>query len=285
MIKKIFKPYILLLFLVHFNYMAYTQVQVATPEQFRQFKNTTTCVVNTSKPFSFFNAYLKEAVEADWTITPFKFIDENEFENTLSRTDLSFLLISEAAFTERRQQINLEVLNIVLGQRGSSLDDLPDLGSIPLAYAEDEEEKYLYKIPAFIKLIQYQIKAIENNNINNIQQLMDFHNSFNSEIKLKELWLLEDELSPEINTSEKIRSVYPYSFKIVTKDQIEEAVKNEMDILFLHLVAPWENQDSGRCWKFIISAKDGKVLYLDNQQITGSSDIGLNKNDLENFKR
>ena len=261
----------------------FSQVSIATNEQVEKFYKTTTCIVKDGKPFSFLNVYLKEAVENNWKITKYKIVEENEFEKLNQREDLSFIILSEAAYTERKQLVTLDVLNVVLGHKGKGLDDMPDLGSIPLAYSNDDELNYLYKIPAIVKLIQYQINVIKQNQISSPQGLMDYHNKFNKEIKNKELWLLEEDLSTEINTIDKIKKIYAYNVKIKTKDEMEEAIKAGKDILFLHLVTPFEEGQTGKCWKFIISASDGKVYYVDNHQINSVKDKGILPADLKKF--
>jgi len=275
--------FIVLLFICLSVTNTFSQVSIATPEQVEKFYKTTTCIVKDSKPFSFLNAYLKDAVENSWKVTKYKIIEENDFESLRQRTDLSFIILSEAEYTEHKQLVKLDVLNIVLGNKGKGLDDMPDLGSVPLAYTDNDEISYLYKIPAIVKLIQYQINVIKQNKISSPQELMDYHNKWNKEIKSKELWLLEGEISPEINTLEKIRKIYPYNVKIKSKDELEEAIKAGKDILFLHLVAPFEEGQTGKCWKFIISALDGKVYYVDNHDVKDPKENGLIQKDFKKF--
>ena len=278
-----------ILFIIVFVFLlktsAFSQISIATSDQVDKFYKSTTCIVKDGKPFSFLNAYLKEAVESNWKITKYKIIEEDEFEKLRQREDLSFIILSEAAYTERKQLVKLDVLNVVLGNKGKGLDNMPDMGSIPLAYSESDELNYLYKIPALIKLIQYQINVIKQNKISTPESLMDYHNKWNKEIKNKELWLLEEDLSPEINTLEKIKKIYPYNVKIKTKDELEEAIKAGKDILFLHLVAPYEEGQTGKCWKFIIAASDGKVYYVNNHDVNSPKESGLMLTDLRCFAK
>jgi len=272
-------------FVCFFITNSFSQVNLASVEQVEKFYKTTTCVVKDGKPFSFFNDYLKEAVEKNWKATKFKTVEADDFEKLRQREDLSFLVFSEASYTERKQLVNLDVLNVVLGNKGKSLDNMPDLGSIPLAYADADETNYLYKLPALVKLIQYQINVIRQNKISSPQSLIDYHNKWNKDIKNKELWLLQDDLSQEINTLEKIKKVYPFNVKIKTKDELEEAIKSGKDILFLHLVAPYEEGQTGKCWKFIISALDGKIYYADNHDSNSSDENVLKQKDFKSFAK
>jgi len=45
-----------------------------------QFSSSTTCVVLVDDQFSPFNVFIKKAMKEFWTITPFEFIEQDEFE-------------------------------------------------------------------------------------------------------------------------------------------------------------------------------------------------------------
>jgi len=265
----------------------FSQVNTATPEDIESFYKSTTCIVKDDKPFSMLNAYIKEAVEKNWHITKYRFIDGADFQKLNQSPEYSFIILTEAEYTENKTKVKLDILNLVLGHKNKSLDDLPDLGSIPLVYADDEEDSYLYKIPAFIKLMQYQIALIKQQKINSPQALLDYHNKFNSEIKGKELWLLEEELSPEINSTVKLNKAGLLKVKITDKDALEVAIEEGKDILFAHIVKPYmaDVDAGGRCWKFIISAKDGKIYFAENQKTSHVKESVLNSGDIKKFTR
>ncbi len=233
------------------------------------------------------NAYIKEAIEKNWHITTYRFIDGADFQKLNQSTEYSFVILTEAEYTENKIKVKLDILNLVLGHKNKSLDELPDLGSIPLAYADDEEDIYLYKIPALLKLMQYQIALIKQQKINSPQALLDYHNKFNSEIKGKELWLLEEELSSEVNSIVKLNKAGLTKVKITDKDALEDAIEEGKDILFAHIVKPYmaDAYTEGRCWKFIISAKEGKVYFAENQKTGKINEDVLNSGDIKKFTR
>lgn len=257
------------------------QPQLAGSADIKNFYNTTTLVVKSGNPFSFFNPYIEKAVEAHWHITPYTIVEHREFEEKRQNNNYSFLLLSEATYSERRQQVRLDVLSIVLGARSRSINDMPDLGSVPLCYYDDDADSYLYKLPALVKFIQYQLKAIESANISSPMALLDFHNGFSGEVKNKTLWLTSDDLAQEVNTRAKIESVYNYNFEIVSRDKLQKAISAGDDILFVHKVAPFAAPFSGRVFKFIISAKSGKAYYAGHHTANNKSEIGLLKEDFQ----
>ena len=67
------------------------EIKLATPEQFKKFLSTTTYVVKTDNPFSNFNNVIEESINKLWTLTKFKIISTEEFENlNSSENSLSF---------------------------------------------------------------------------------------------------------------------------------------------------------------------------------------------------
>ncbi len=278
--------FVLFLFAFYISYGTYTviaQLNVASAQQIEQFYKTTTCVVKDGKPFSFFNVYLKDALEKNWKLTKLKFIEVDEFEKLRQNTEYSFILLSEATFKEGKDIVKLDILNIVLGQKGNGLDDMPDLGSIPLCYTEDDETVYLYKIPALIKMIQYQMDIAFNNKITSPQSLINHHNQYRKEIRSKELWLLYEELTDEVNSGDKLKKAGIINVKIKSKDELEEAIEKGSDILFIHAISPNKENTNGKMWLIVISAKEGKVFFVKEKNLKNNDENGLGLKDIQDL--
>ncbi len=260
---------------------ANAQVEMATPREVNQFFNTQTLIVKHGRPFSFFNTYIENAAQKSWQITPYRIIEASAFNEKRQNSAYSFLIISDASISIRRQETIVEMLNIVLGKRGRDINDMPDLGSVPLVYKGDDEDKYLHKLPALLRFIQYQIQVIADNQISSPRELINDHNNFTHLVKTKQLWLTPEDLSDNIKTENSIRQIYGHDFKIVDRDKLEKAIENAEDILFVHTVAPYENNYRGRVWKFILSAKSGQVYYMDEHVAGGKHETGLKPSDFE----
>jgi hypothetical protein len=83
-------------------------------------------------------------------------------------------------------------------------------------------------------------------------------------------------LAPSVNTEARIKKVYPYKFKIVTMDDIEEAIKNrDPDVVFLHKVGPEGTKIDARSYKVIIGAADANFYYFDYHKISDKSPDGF----------
>ncbi|MGD0712061.1 MAG: hypothetical protein ABR968_12890, partial [Bacteroidales bacterium] len=159
-------------------------------------------------------------------------------------------------------------LNLVLGGN-ADLNAMPDLGSVPLSYVDVDEASYLYKIGGLLLFMQTHIKYT---NDHPGVKLELTNKDSGIDIKTKELWLLKEELPPNFNTLDKIKTVYPYTVKLVSKDDIKKAIEDKNpNVVYLHKVGPEGTMSGGKCWKFLVTANNGEVLYYDGHMIDSSN--------------
>ena len=95
--------------------------------------------------------------------------------------------------------------------------------------------------------------------------------------------MLKDELGPNVNTDSKIKKVYPYKFKIATREEIENAIKTENDnVVFLHKIGPEGTKKKARCYNLILGAKDAKLYYFEYHMISSKKPDGFT---IKDFKK
>jgi hypothetical protein len=215
-----------------------------------------------------FNDELKACVTKFWTLTPYEFITTAQFDAKKNSKSYSFIMLSEAEQTEKGVACKYNFLNLVLGGT-SDINKMPDLGSVPLSYVDVDEVSYLYKIGGLLLFMQTHVKYT---NDHPGAKLALTNKDSGTDIKTKELWLIKEELPANFNTLEKIKTVYPYTVKLVSKDDIKKAIDDKNPkVVYLHKVGPEGTMSGGKCWKFLITANDGEVLYYDGQTIDGSN--------------
>lgn len=97
-----------------------------------------------------------------------------------------------------------------------------------------------------------------------------------ADAKDKTLYLIADELTNEVNTEAKIKSIYPHKIKIVEKEDIKEAImEGNDDIVFLHKVGPEGSKLQARCYKFIIGAGDANIYYYNHHMVNPKNRDGF----------
>ncbi len=270
---------VILFVLVLFAIETIAQVRPARRRQYAKFFESTTYLVEDRNPFSTFNPTLREAMERHWHLTPIKFITFQEFERMRTNEDASFMIFAD--IKQRNLDEVYEFINFVMGDKKRDFESMPDLGSVPLAYRDADDTNYLYKMGAFVKFMQtYAQERATTPRL----RLTRFFNVKDDRLKEMELWLLEHELAPQINTVEKIERYYPYRVRITTREEIAKAIAEDRDdVAFFHKIGPEDTQSTGmgKCWKFVISAKDGRVLYSSNHDVDRQNPDALLVSDLE----
>jgi hypothetical protein len=250
--------------------VTFGQIKVATDKDIAAFKKSKTLLVLDENNPSDFNDVIETCMKSFWTITPYEVISINDFEKKRKDPKYSFIILSEASIKHLNDFYNFNILNFVLGCSTGTIDDMPDLGSVPLSYVEVDEESYLYKMGAFLMYMQLNITNPALNENIKVQNLKDV---CSPDLKKKELWFVKEDLANDINTIEKIKKIYSYPVKIVTAEEIEKAINEKKpNVAFLHKVGPEDTDvNSGYCMNFIISASNGQLLYSNDHKIEADS--------------
>lgn len=246
----------------------FAQVNFASSSEIKQFLKSKTCVVESEDPFSSMDSVLRVYMKKFWTITSYEFITSGEFEKRMSSSAYSFIVVSEGELKEGSASCKYDILNLILGG-STDINKMPDLGSVPLCYTDQDEGKYIYKIGGLIQFMQTHVKyTSEHPSVT--PTIVNKDSGY--DIKKMELWLLKDDLPSNLNTVDKIKTVYNYTVKIVSEDDIRKAIDNKTgNVVFLHKIGPGTLYPGCKCWKFLVAAEDGEVLYYDTHKVDSSN--------------
>lgn len=249
---------------------------VPTAEEYQAFLNTKTLVVMDANPMSDFNFKIKEVMESVWTLTDFEFITNEEFEDKRNDPAYSFLLTTVATFDADKTKARYNFLSLLLGETDTQVRDLPDLCSLPLSYLRVEDTSYAYKLEAFVRFMQDHV------NLMNKQPELIKANAFkyyNNNVKSlvgKTLYLVKEDLAPEVNSLAKIKSIYPYDVKIVSQEEVEDAIeRKDNKVVFMHKVGPEGTKYKARCYKILIGADSSTFFYFDYHMVNKKNRDGL----------
>lgn len=258
-------------------------IPLASAEQFKRFKESTTYLVKYDDPFSSFNEYITEDMSKVWKLTSYKVITSEEFETLSKDKKNSFIFLSEIYKEEGNASCTWNLLNLVLGSNAgsASMNSMPDLGSAPLSYVsedEDSEDQYLYKLAGVLRFFQYYAQYNIDHPGSDIKTVVKDNKS---KLAGKELWLIQSEMSDDVNTLDDIKKYYAGVVKFVTPEEIRTAVHNgNENVVFLHKVGPGKG-DGKWVLKFLISAADGCPVYYDMTTLSGSKLDGFSAADFK----
>ena len=258
------------------------QEHLPTKADYDSFYNSKTLVVMDPSPMSDFNFKIKEVMQKHWKISDYEFITEQEFEDMKGNPGYSFLLTTIVTFDKDKTKARYNFLSLLRGKENTKISDMPDLCSIPLAYLRVEDESYAYKMDAFITFIQNHVKLMTEHPELIKANVFKYYNKNVKSLKDKTLYLVAEDVEPTINTQKKLQKVYPYDVKIVSRDEVMEAIeRKDPDVVFLHKVGPEGTRYKARCYKFIMGAADTQLYYFDYHMITPKKRDYLLEKDLK----
>lgn len=264
----------------------FAQHAPVTPKDVEHFFTTKTYVVMDDNELSDYNFKVQDAVKTYWKLTEYEFITQEKFRQLRTDKKNSFLILSEVYFIKDKLQAKYDFFSLVLGGKYTTLNKMPVLASVPLAYSAAPQESSAYKLGALLKFLQAHVKLLKER-----PDLIDNENMFkhynNSQISLKDktLYLVKEEQAPTLNSPSKVKLHYPYKVKFVSRTELEEAIDNNAkDVVFLHKVGPEGTKRKARCFKIIIGT-DSQMYYFDWHMITKKKADGLLESDYKKIAK
>lgn len=240
------------------------QSSVPTSEDYENMGSTRTLVVKDDNIMSDFNLKIESVMENEWKPTQFEFIDRKEFEVKKNDPSYSFLLTTTVTYEKDKTKARYTYLSFLMGKEKAKVNTMPDLISIPLAYASVQDQKYVYKMSAFIRFIQNHVRLMKEQPKLISKTPLMYYNKNIKTLANKTLYIVKEDLEKKMQSEAAIAKVYPHKFKVVTEKEIAEAIdKGEKDVVFLHKVGPEVAKYNTRCFKIIMGADDSEIYYFD----------------------
>ncbi len=259
---------------------------VPTSEDLDHFLTTKTLVVRDRNPLNTIDSEIEEVMESEWDLTEYEIISFEEFDEKRLDPQYSFLFLTTITFEKDKLQAKYKFLNLSLGGKYFQLNQMPDLASVPVAYANAEEETYSYKLGILVRFLQNHIRLIHKNPDIISTNVFKHYNDNTGDVKQKTLWIVEEEMAADVNSAARIRKVYPHKIKMATRDEIREAVQNkDEDVVFLHKVGPEGTRMTARCYKILIGASDASFYYFNYHMINEKNPDGMLAKDLKKISK
>ena len=264
----------------------FSQEYLPTPENLEKFLKTKTLVVLDPNPLNTYDSEIMEAMENEWTLTEFEAIRYDEFEQKRKDPQYSFLKLVNITFEKDKLNAVYKFLNLSLGGDYFSINQMPDIVSVPVAYNNVDEDSYNYKLGILVRFIQNHIKLIYEHPEIISANIFKHYNDNKGDVKEKTLYLITDELEPSINSRARISKIYPYNFTLVTREDIKDAIANrDNDVVFLHKVGPEGTRLNARCYNILIGAGNANFYYFDYHMINDKKPDGFLEDDLKKISK
>jgi len=262
------------------------QAPFPSEDEIKQFTTSKTCVVLEDDQFSFYNAFIKEAIKEFWKITPFEFIDLEEFNIRRLKPEYSFIILTQTNFEKDKANSLFNFVNLLQGQDVSKIGEMPEICAVPLSFAGEDEIDYGYKLGAILLFMQKHAQMISEDPSLTGRRYLRYYNKFIPEVKSKKILVKQEDLVPDISSIDRIKEIYTNEIEIVTEDDIIKAIENKTpNTLILHKVGPAGERNAGYCFKMLIGTDDANMYYYNQHKIDNRNPNGLLPADLKRLSR
>jgi len=263
------------------------QAPYPTADEGKIMLNSTTCIVLENSPFSMYNPAIREAVKEAWTITPYEFIDIQEFNNRRSDPSFSFLVLLDTEYEKDKTGSTFAFVNLLLGKKVKNIEEMPEFCAIPIDFAgEDADADYGYKLELVIRFIQQHAQVVVDNPKNSGVRFLKYYNKFVSEVVNKTILAREEDMVSSLKSVEEIKKLYPYPFMIVSEEEIMTAVSEKRPgTLILHKVGPPEELTGAYVFKMLIGTDDARMYYFNNHKVSDKNPNGFLPADISRISR
>lgn len=267
-------------------YILNAQAPFPTADEIKQFMSSKTCVVLENNQYSVYNSYIKKAVKSYWNITPYEFIDMQEFSLRRQNPAFSFIMLTLTSFEKDKSGSDYNFLNLIQGKKVDNLSENPEICAVPLSFAGENDFDYGYKLGVILNFMQKHAKLISEDPSLTGRKYLKYYNVNAPEVMKKTILVKKEDLAPEINSAEAIKAIYPFEVRIVSEDVIEKAIADKApNTLILHKVGPVGETQSGYCFKMLIGTDDEQMYYYNQHKIDARNPNGLLPSDLKRLAR
>jgi hypothetical protein len=262
------------------------QAPFPSKDEIKQFTLSKTCVVLEDEQLSAYNSFIKKSVESFWKITPYEFIDANEFNVRRLDPKYSFIVLTQTNYEKDKAHSLFNFINLLQGKDVNKLGEMPEICAVPLSAAGEDDIEYSYKLGAILSFMQKHAQMISEDPSLTGRKYLKYYNKFIPEVTGKNILVMQEDLAPEISTIEKIKSFYKGSIEIVSEDEIVNAIVNKTpNTLVLHKVGPGEGKSSGLCFKMLIGADDANMYYYNQHTVDNDNPACLLPADLKRLAK
>jgi hypothetical protein len=254
--------------------------------EIKLFEASKTCVVLEDDPFSSYNIYIKQAVKDSWNLTPYEFITVKDFNVRRLNPAYSFIVLTQTNFDADKSHGVYNFLNLLQGKNVNTLAQMPEICAIPLSIEGVNDFAYSYKIGPILAFVQNHARLVLRDPTMSLRKYLRFYNKNIPDIKEKTILVTRDDLTPATGTIEKIKALYKGSIRIVTDDELVNAIDNKTpNSIIVHLVGPMGEKKSGYCFIMLLGIADSELYYYNLHLVDKANPNGILPEDLKNLEK
>lgn len=257
------------------------QAQITTRrEKLKDFTSKTTKVVLTGDEF--LDEAVKESVAATWTVSPYEFCSNEEFQNLKGNADFYFLMVVKGQF-RRESEPGIDMLALVKGGEGAdkSINDMFEVVSFPLRSTEDPSGREFVLLPAFLKIIQEHTTSLTDTEM---KAYSNIGAKDSKRLRIKRIFFWAEDFAPQVDEQTK-RSLDEDILIKEDEDEVDEIFsEGTFNTVVSYVVAPSEPVNGSICYKMLIGSDNHELYYFKKHKITAKSGKGFLSSDIKSIK-
>lgn len=257
------------------------QAQITTRrEKLKDFTSKITKVVLTGDEF--LDEAVKESVAATWTVSPYEFCSNEEFQNLKGNADFYFLMVVKGQF-RRESEPGIDMLTLVKGGEGAdkSINDMFEVVSFPLRSTEDPSGREFVLLPAFLKIIQEHTTSLTDTEM---KAYSNIGAKDSKKLRIKRIFFWAEDFAPQVDEQTK-RSLDEDILIKEDEDEVDEIFsEGTFNTVVSYVVAPSEPVNGSICYKMLIGSDNHELYYFKKHKITAKSGKGFLSSDIKSIK-
>lgn len=284
--QKIFCLFLILTAGIHHLTYAQFSIPKGSAEELAAFKDTKLMVVYDKQLASPYNLVIEDAIKEHWELTEYECIQQSEFEDLRKREGLSFLVINQVYFESDPAYNLYDYLVLSLGGDYRSVNDMPTLCAVPLAYHNGSPSNYAYKAGSIVEFMQKHIRLCMEHPELDGNKILKLHQKNGSYMRNKILLLRKEDVEKDLQSENAIRSCYEGKVQLSNKDAISELItQKDTNYVYLHRIGPEGYRKNGRCFKLLINTGNADLYYFDQHKIKRRKPNAWLKKDFRNINK
>lgn len=225
---------------------------------------------------------LKQSVTSTWTMSPFEFCTQEEFNKIKSDSKFYFLIVVKGQ-QRKESEPGIDLLTMVKGGEGSdkSINDMLEVVTFPLRSAVDPSGREFVLLPAFLSIMQEHAQGLTSSEV---KAYSTVGATDSKKLRMKQIYFYEEDFSPTLD--EKV--VESMDEDIFVKDDEQEVddifTNGTFNAVVSYVVAPTEPVNGSVCYKMLIGADDHKLYWYKKHHISARQGAGFLDADLKAIK-
>lgn len=222
---------------------------------------------------------LKESVALAWTMSPYEFCSNEEFQKIKTSDKFYFLLVVKGQ-QRKESEPGIDLLTYVKGGEGASksIDDMLEVVTFPLRSASEPSGREFTLLPAFLTIMQDHAQSLMGSEMKAYSPLGA---NDTKKLKIKRIYFSKEDFAPQV--SAKVIDSLDEDIVVEDDDEaVDEVFTNgTYNAVVSYVVAPTEPVNGSVCYKMLIGADNHKLYWYKKHRISARQGAGFLESDLK----